>query len=317
MRLNKKIIDERVIRESGILMNIEQEKSNIENDLDCENKRNAAIKCFMIMNIIITSILIIVGVIGSPSILDLDIFPYIYFYIIFGIIGTLVGKFYTKIKLKFIHIIVVFLFVLGIFAAEYFYASAKAQVTAKPIIYLYPEEETNVNVLLGNLDLLTCTYPSYDENRGWNVVAKPNGDLKYEDRNLYALYWEGNSKYKKEIKVDGFVVKGEDTAKFLEEKLSILGLTDREAEEFIVYWLPRMEKNKYNYIRFEPVEEIEHNVPLEINPKPDTTIRVMMDWCEIKNENEAKELKKNIKQQDLHQTERKGYVAVEWGGSEI
>ena len=34
----------------------------------------------------------------------------------------------------------------------------------------------------------------------------------------------------------------------LEEKLAILGLTERESEEFIVYWLPKLEKNKYNYI---------------------------------------------------------------------
>ena len=47
-----------------------------------------------------------------------------------------------------------------------------------------------------------------------------------------------------------------DVIKFLEEKLGILGLTEREAEEFIVYWLPLMEKNKYNYIRFETLEEI-------------------------------------------------------------
>ena len=298
-------------------MKVEQEKSDIEKDLDNENGRSEAIKFFMIMNIIITTFLIILGIIGSSSILDLDIFPLIYFYIIFGILGTLIGKFYLNIKLKFIHIIVVILFIIGIVVAEYLYASATAQVNVKPIIYLYPEEEMSINVSLENPDYLTCTYPKYDERKGWNVVAEPNGDLRYEDRCLYALYWEGDSKSNKEIKEDGFVVKGEDTARFLEDKLSILGLTDRESEEFIVYWLPRMEKNKYNYIRFETLEEIEENMPLNINPKPDTTIRVMMDWCEIKNENELENLKKNIIEQVLTKAERKGFVAVEWGGCEI
>ena len=36
----------------------------------------------------------------------------------------------------------------------------------------------------------------------------------------------------------------------------MLGLNDREAEEFIVYWLPKLEENKYNLIRFETAEEI-------------------------------------------------------------
>ena len=35
---------------------------------------------------------------------------------------------------------------------------------------------------------------------------------------------------------EGFVVKGEDSAAFLEEKLEILGLNYKEAEEFIIYW---------------------------------------------------------------------------------
>ena len=41
-----------------------------------------------------------------------------------------------------------------------------------------------------------------------------------------------------------------------EEKLAILGLNEREAEEFIIYWLPKLESNKYNYIRFATEEEI-------------------------------------------------------------
>ena len=42
---------------------------------------------------------------------------------------------------------------------------------------------------------------------------------------------------------EGFCVKGEDTAAFLEDALSKLGLNRKEANEFIVYWLPLMEQN--------------------------------------------------------------------------
>ena len=243
------------------------------------------------------------------------------YYCILGIMGILTIYGIAKRKMiRTICCIIVIVLSIPVFTYiykdKYVYSSGITQL-AKPIIYLYPEKETNINVSFRNSSCLTCTYPKYDENKGWNVVADPNGDLKYEDKDLYALYWEGNSKTKKEIKEDGFVVKGEDTAKFLEEKLYILGLSDREAEEFIVYWLPRMEKNEYNYIRFETMEEIDDNMPLEINPKPDTTIRVMMDWSKINDENEAERLKNSIIEQEFPQVERKGYVAVEWGGSEI
>ena len=45
-------------------------------------------------------------------------------------------------------------------------------------------------------------------------------------------------------------MKGEDTAKFLEGALAELGLTEKEANTFIMYWLPQMENNPYNVISF-------------------------------------------------------------------
>ncbi len=196
-------------------------------------------------------------------------------------------------------------------AGLYMYTASRATID-KPIIYLYPEQEIEVSAKLGREDLLTCTYPKYESN-GWKVLAKPNGDLVdlKTGRNLYSLYWEGkNSKAYTGKFEEGFVISGEDTASFLEEKLEMLGLNEREAEEFIVYWLPQLEKNKYNYIRFQTMEEIEKAMPLNIEPKPDTIIRVMMEWKGLNKKIEVKE-------QKLETPERKGFVAVEWGGTEI
>ena len=188
------------------------------------------------------------------------------------------------------------------------YSSSQATI-AKPIIYIYPQEETEVSVKVGYPDSLTCTYPKYEN--GWDVIASPDGDLKdvKTGRNLYALYWEGIRTKEGNIE-DGFVVKRENVASFLEEKLEILGLNEREAEEFIVYWLPILEKNEYNFIRFYEKEEIDEMMPLEINPEPETLIRVLMGW---------KKLDKNIdiKEQKLEKVQRTGYTVVEWGGTEI
>ena len=180
---------------------------------------------------------------------------------------------------------------------------------AKPIIYLYPERKLDVTVKLGYPNLLTTVYPKY--NNGWNVIAYPSGKLidKNTGRSLYSLYWEG-SHYPGKVTDEGFVVKGEDTTKFLEEKLAILGLNEREAEEFIIYWLPQMEHNKYNYIKFATKEEIDSYMPLRITPKPDTIIRVMMEFIPL-------DKKIEVKEQKLTKVERVGYTAVEWGGSKL
>jgi hypothetical protein len=179
----------------------------------------------------------------------------------------------------------------------------------KPIIYLYPTAEIEVTISLGNPNLLIHTYPKY--NKEWNVLAKPNGDLVdiNTNRNLYALYWEGINNEKLDMS-EGFVVAGKDTIPFLEEKLGILGLNEREANEFIIYWLPKLENNKYNFIRFKTAEEIEKNMPLYVTPIPDTIIRVMMEF-------KALNKKIKVKEQLINKVNREGFVVVEWGGTEF
>lgn len=179
----------------------------------------------------------------------------------------------------------------------------------KPIIYIYPSKDMDVTVKLSHPNDLTTTYPKY--NYEWKVRALTDGTLIDENnKKYYALYWESESNKKNGIKEDGFVVKGEDTAGFLEEKLEILGLNYKEANEFIMYWLPRLENNKYNYIRFQTMDEINNNMGLDINPKPDTLIRVRMEYKSL-------DKKIKVKEQKLNKVERQGYTVVEWGGTNI
>jgi len=211
---------------------------------------------------------------------------------------------YEKIFLLIISV----LFLIVEYKVLYSYYGAS---TDKPVIYLYPEETTKVSVKLGRSDKLTCSYPKYEE-KGWNVKAEPSGKLTDLDteRELYCLYWEGLNTNETNMK-EGFVVKGEDTIEFLEEKLEILGLNEKEAQEFIIYWLPQMEDNKYNYIRFETIEEINKNMPLEITPIPDNVIRINMQW-------KALDKYIEIKEQLLQKAPaRTGFTVVEWGGTKL
>lgn len=180
----------------------------------------------------------------------------------------------------------------------------------KPIIYLYPEEEQLVEVKLLKEQNITVSYPKY--NNSWQVIAKPNGDLKdiKTNRNLYGLYYEAKNNESKINLEEGFCIKRENIVSFLEEKLSILGLNEREANEFIIYWLPRLEKNEYNYIRFASISEIDKIMPLEVSPQPDTIIRVLMEFKGLN-----KEIK--VKEQELSKVNRNGFVLVEWGGTEL
>ncbi len=177
----------------------------------------------------------------------------------------------------------------------------------KPVIYLYPEAETEVTVELLLDGKFTCTYPSY--NSGWTVTAAPDGTLTDASGQTYNyLYWEGETNAQWDM-TEGFCVKGEDTAAFLEKSLEQLGLNRREANEFIVYWLPLMEQNPYNIISFQTDAYLKA-AKLKITPAPDTMIRVFMVW-------QGSETPVAITPQTLLAEERTGFTVVEWGGAEI
>ena len=179
----------------------------------------------------------------------------------------------------------------------------------KPVIYLYPQTKTEVSVKLELDGKLTVVYPNYDAKKGWNVTADPDGTLTDKKGRQYSyLYWEGDINIRPDMS-RGFCVKGEDTAEFLENALKQLGLTDKEADDFITYWLPLMQDNKYNVITFQTTAYTEV-ASLHVAPKPDTVIRVNMLWYPSK-------VKVNIRPQELstlNPTERKGFTVVEWGG---
>jgi len=178
---------------------------------------------------------------------------------------------------------------------------------AKPVLYLYPEEETEVTVRLDYDGELTCAYPAYGD--GWTVTARPGGTLTDADGQTYNyLYWEGVSNTEYDFS-RGFCVPGGDTAAFLEDALARLGLTRREANEFIVYWLPRMERNPYNLIAFQTAAYADH-ARLTITPEPDSLLRVFMAWTPL-------DAPAELPEQDLPAFERTGFTAVEWGGAEV
>lgn len=178
---------------------------------------------------------------------------------------------------------------------------------AKPVIYLYPEEETQVSVKLDFNGELTSVYPAYDG--GWTVTAQPDGTLTDENgRDYYCLFWEGISNVNYDLS-SGFVVPGNETEAFLEESLATLGLTDKEANEFIIYWLPRMEGNPYNLISFQ-TDLYTDNAELTITPAPDSILRVFMAWT-------ALDTPVKVEPQTLAGFERSGSTVVEWGGAEI
>lgn len=178
-------------------------------------------------------------------------------------------------------------------------------VAYKPVIYLYPEETMQVSVTVEPNGGFTCTYPAYDG--GWNVTAAPDGTLSAADgRKFGCLFWEGRIDMPCSFS-EGFCVKGEDTAQFLEWALTEQGLNARERSDFIIYWLPQMQDNPYNIIAFQG-EPYENAAPLCASPAPDSIKRVFMTYRRA-------EAPVDIPAQKLSGFDRTGFAVLEWGGA--
>ena len=183
----------------------------------------------------------------------------------------------------------------------------------KPVVYLYPDSSntvcdvTLIDMVDKNIDI---SYPTL-ENNMWTVSANPDGRLfdTKTNREYGYLFWEDENMDSYEITA-GSCVRGKDVKNFLEVALSQMGLNDKEADDFITYWLPKLEKNEYNMIQFNPQEYFDRYF-MSVSPRPKNMISAFMV---------AKAVDKpmDVPLQDypnMNNVERNGFTVVEWGGT--
>lgn len=176
----------------------------------------------------------------------------------------------------------------------------------KPVIYLYPEQTTDVHVKLPNFINVTVSEPTYPKN-GWNVRATPEGKLTLlSDQTAWtSLFWEGTG-VNYPVPETGFVVKQADVASFLQQTLAKYGLNTQETKDFMDFWVPEMQGAPYYQISF-LTDTWSASAPLAVQPAPTKQIRLFMDW---------KKLAKPVAIQEpvIKTPTRSGFTLVEWGG---
>jgi hypothetical protein len=185
-------------------------------------------------------------------------------------------------------------------------------VARKPVIYLYPKKKTSISV---SVELKNATmvaeYPKTSKGE-WEVEATPRGNLTdISTKKKYSyLFWEAEKKLGFTLDISqAHCIASDDIVSYLEKSLKTLGLNIREANDFMVYWLPVLEKNKYSLIEWKTTEYTDM-AKLLISPKPDTLIRIFMVFRTssslIKTGNPK-----------LSKSSRKWYSVVEWGGCNL
>ena len=107
----------------------------------------------------------------------------------------------------------------------------------------------------------------------------------------------------------GFVVGTKNLESELRSKLTIIGLNNKETDDMMEYWLPQMLAKNKPFYRFSLLQnnELDKLFPMTITPKPQSSIRVFLDW-------DALDTNTTIPTQKLITYPRTDYTMVEWGG---
>ncbi len=183
----------------------------------------------------------------------------------------------------------------------------------KPVIYLYPEQEMDVNVQVEPTKGFTKVDPVYPDG-GWNVKAYPDGKLfNHDDQKEYPyLFWEGLSDVFYGQPRKGFVSSREDLSSTFDKTLAAQNLQGREIVDFKEFWVPKMLEDDapYFFITYTTEEFINAAAPLWVTPQPDTMIRIMMDYEPMSSPDE----RGVVAPIEFDPKERKGFTVIEWGG---
>lgn len=152
-------------------------------------------------------------------------------------------------------------------------------------------------------DLVGSAYFYPEQDVTITALAEPELRFRYPEGDLHTsehrrLYWEGALEIGFPMS-EGFCVKAEDTAAFLEEALEALGLTGEEREDLLIHLLPRLQTGGWNLISFRD------HPALEISPAPDSAIGILVLWKPLDEPVE-------IPPQELTAPERTGFTVVQW-----
>jgi hypothetical protein len=185
-------------------------------------------------------------------------------------------------------------------------------VVRKPVVYLYPEQMTNVSLQLRISGPFTAQYPP-SKNGVWSFRAGPDGvlfDPETERRYSY-VFWEGLNPRSFELNpAQAHLINRSEALGFLEKVSARFALNDRERTDFISYWLPSLERNERSLVQLLDEQTYEQYAAMTVTPTPAIMIRLFMIF-------QRAERQVTAGNPEIPARLRKGFTVVEWGGCDL
>ena len=176
-------------------------------------------------------------------------------------------------------------------------------VAYKPNIYLYPTEELQLRLEL-HFPLggeLIASIPEYGS--GWEISVDETGLI---DESYSFLFYESIQPdvWQKSF---GWVVKKSELEPFFRNNLFNYGFRGNEIDDFIEYWVPRLEDYEFYSIFPQTNETIDRVIEFHASQVPDQLLRL---FYLIKGYNEPGE---ELNAPVIQAFKREGFYVCEWG----
>jgi hypothetical protein len=187
-----------------------------------------------------------------------------------------------------------------------------AYCLAKPVIYLYPTQTTDVSVSVVSPGSVVVSDPHYPEG-GWeHVLAHPDGTLLYNNKKYSELFYETSLNQNIPEPKKGIIIAYKDIKTVLRKTTTQFGLNALEQKEFLDYWVPRLQSLHHPYIFFSILDpEVKEPIDkLVISPEPVTRIELIAYFKPLQTPIQVTPL--SLPDQP---SSRVGFTEVEWGGT--
>lgn len=173
----------------------------------------------------------------------------------------------------------------------------------KPNIYFYGYQG-ELEVTFEAPQLLKVSIPEY--GNGWKVNALPDGTLENEENAYDFLFYECYTQKVYYQTESGFSLPAEERVERFTELLDAYGFTTEEKEDFIEYWMEKLESGS-DYIMYpQYTETVDIAYPIKVTPEPDTSVRI---WFVFRKDNGQEYV-----EEEIVPFERNGRTMFEWGG---
>lgn len=173
----------------------------------------------------------------------------------------------------------------------------------KPNIYIYPNEKIQLKVKI-NFPAggeVTRSTPQY--KNGWDITVLKDGKINNE---YDYLFYECKTPDLTQNEY-GWIINKDSLKNFFSSNLSQSNYKENEINDFIQYWIPRLNDYKYYEIYPQYTSTMERMTVLNYSSKPAHVFRLNYVIKGLNNKNVK------IKTPKIEKAIRKGYNSVEWG----